>query len=730
MKPNLARLSQLWHAQAGRPIAIVLLLALAVLLSFPEQSPFRIARLALFDHYQKLLPRQVQTQPVVIVEIDEATLGVLGQWPWPRHYLAALIDAIGALKPAAIGLDIIMPEADHASPQALAEARPDLPASVRQQLNDSPSNDRLLSASLANTPSVLGAAGFPFRTYATREGLRSHEIQQVGENPLPWLTAYPFVLASLPEFQAAARGQAMLSSEPELGVVRRVTLLANLNGALIPGLSIELLRVAQASKDAASKKTTQTVMNTTALQVNTGTHGIESIHIGSQKIPLQANGEAWLHFDRLDENSKTRNLSALSLLKNEIPAERIHGKIVLIGLTGLGLQDRITTPHGDRRPGVEAHAQLIESFTDQHFLLRPWWLAWCEIGLLLGFGALMIWAVPQLKPRLATLFALTQFIVLFGTGGALFYWLGYLFDAASLFAALNIIFGSLLSSVFIESDRQRRAAEHALQIQRESAARVAGELEAARRIQLNSLPQASRLFAQETRFTIDAHLEPARQVGGDLYDFYMLDAQRLFFIIADVSGKGLPASLFMAVTKALTKSAALRSHDHLAQIITTANHEINRENAEMLFVTAIIGILDVNSGALEYINAGHDAPWQIKANGEIAQIHCLGGPPLCAVEDFPYPIEHLQLAAGDLLCLVTDGISEAMNTQGELYGNARLHACLLSLAPHAATLSPTQLTQIIRHDVGNFVGLAEASDDLTLLALRWQGSARNTLSAH
>ena len=129
-----------------------------------------------------------------------------------------------------------------------------------------------------------------------------------------------------------------------------------------------------------------------------------------------------------------------------------------------------------------------------------------------------------------------------------------LFDAASLAVGINTVFATLSFSTFIETDRQRRIAQQQLQMEREAAARIAGELEAARRIQMGSLPNPSTAFPGERRFELDALLKPARQVGGDLYDFYMLDKNRLFFIIGYVSGKGLPACLFMAMTKTLAKS--------------------------------------------------------------------------------------------------------------------------------------------------------------------------------
>ncbi|MBF7728757.1 CHASE2 domain-containing protein [Pseudomonas sp. N040] len=720
----------------GRPAAAGVLLLALLGLGVADLAPLRSARLALFDHYQRMAPRQVQAQPVAIIEIDEATLGALGQWPWPRNYLAALIDAIAAHQPAAIGLDIIMPEADHASPQAVAESRPDLPEPVLQVLLDAASNDRLLSNSLASAPTVLGAAGFSFRTSATLDGLRTRVLNTPGENPLPWLKNYPYVLASLPEFQAAARGQALISSDPEDGIVRRMALLAAINHSVTPGLSLEMLRVASA---------------TPHLVVESGQHGVEAVRVGATRIPLQADGEAWVHFD---QGSRQRYISALSLLKGEVAGPRIAGKLVLVGLTGLGLQDMITTPLGDRRPGVEAHAQLLESFADGHFLRRPWWMQGAELGLLLGAGAMLIALLPgqrrhrqhpppgagnaaqaaaaagvekrkrrrsssPVRPQRFVLVTLLLALLLWGSGLALFRWSGLLFDGLNLFFGLAAVLASLFFSALIEYEQQRKEAESALQEQRLKGAKLAGELEAARRIQLGTLPVASELFGQEARFQIEAVLEPARQVGGDLYDFFMLDEQRLFFMIGDVSGKGLPASLFMLVTKALTKSTALRSSAGIGSIINQTNQEMARENPETLFVTAVAGILDVHSGSLELVNAGHDTPWLIDPRGGVRSISGAGGPPLGIMEDFDYPVIHLQLAMGETLLLFTDGITEAMDRDNQLYGLERVTTLLQR---ENRSNAPDSLAAALREDVRRFVGDTEASDDLTLLLVNWKGT--------
>lgn len=697
---------------SSRSIGYALLAAFVLLFTYTP-AVFNFVRLALFDQYQNFSPREAHSQSVAIVVIDEETLAALGQWPWPRNELAVLIDTIAAAKPAAIGLDLILPEADRTSPGAVAESRTDLPVEVRHILSATRSNDHQLANSLAQTASVLGAAGFKFKTSSTRDGLLSTPVDVHGD--MPQLNTYPYVLASLPEFQAAAKGQGLLSGEPENGIVRRAAMLSNLNNTITPGLTLEMLRIAHGVPH---------------IQVNANQHGVNSVQIGAKQIPLQNNGEAWIHYSRFSEQ---RFISALSLLKGEISAEQIKGKMVLIGLTGLGLQDFISTPLGDLRHGVEIHAQLLESIEEGRFLTRPWWMPGLELGVLTAVGLLLIYLISDMRqisfgimadrrrqkrqhgiaPKSAALIALLLFIALFGSGLILFVKSGLLFDAASLFIALFCIFSGLLASVFIETGWQRNNAEKALQYQRLAAAQLAGELDAARRIQLGTLPVAALAFPGETRFEIAATLESARQVGGDLYDFFMIDEQRLFFIIGDVSGKGLPASLFMVVTKALAKSGALRGGKNTGDIITLANLEMARENPQMLFVTAIAGILHVESGALELVNAGHDAPWRIDRYHSISRINGNGGPPLCMLEDFDYPTQQLQLNAGDSLLLLTDGVTEAMNSDGEQYGAARVNDVLLASDPH-----PAKLITALRDDVRRFVGLTEASDDLTLLALR------------
>jgi len=239
------------------------------------------------------------------------------------------------------------------------------------------------------------------------------------------------------------------------------------------------------------------------------------------------------------------------------------------------------------------------------------------------------------------------------------------------------------------------------------------------------LPPPSASFYGDPRFSLQALIETAKSVGGDLYDFFKLDADRLFFMVGDVAGKGLPASIFMAVSKALYKSAALRSRLEggavISEVMGAANAEIARDNPEMLFVTVFAGILDLRSGELHYCNAGHDAPYLLHAQRP-APIHLESdsGPPLCVIEGYKYRFERYRMTPGESLCLYTDGVTEAMNAGGELYGRQRLFAALTAARGAGDAV---KLVDAVRDDVREFVGTTERSDDLTILTLRWNGGS-------
>ena len=647
--------------------ALAALIALVPRWTAPLREPW-------FDLSQRLLPREPQAMPATIVEIDARSLATFGRWPWPRSLLADLVNRVGAHGPAAIGLDILMPEADPASP----------------------ANDALLARALAATPSVLAVAGLPERTTST---LRAPAFTVAGGTAEGTaIVRFAGAVASLDELNRAASGWGLISADPSAGVLRRVPLVAQITGTLIGAMAIEMFRVAAGAP-------------TLRLFVDRGE--VRGIAIGNAFVATEPDGGARVYFS---PRRAERFVAAADVLHGRADADQLRGKLVLIAVTGLGLADYHYTPGGERMPGSEIHAQLLENLYEGTLLRRPASAPWTEAAAFALAGALLAWIVPLWKPRNAALVAVACAALLTIAALLAFGARRLLFDAATVSVALAILFGVLLVSTLTEVTRHRRALELVAHRERVRAARLAGELDAARRVQLATLPRPEPLC--DARLDLAAFMAPAREVGGDLYDFFRLDHERLFLVVGDVAGKGLTASIFMAVSKALCKSAALRTATpEPGRLLVEANAEISRDNPQMLFVSAFAATLDLASGELRYCNAGHENPCLVHpVHAGVRRIADGDGPPLCAVDDYPYRGASLMLAPGEVVCIVSDGVTEAQNPAGALYGNERLEAVLRDNRGSAG-----EIVAAVRADVAAFVAGAEPADDQTIVVLRWLG---------
>lgn len=671
----------------------------------------RLLRYAAFDGYQALAPRERTQNPVIIVAIDEAALAAYGQWPWPRDRLAELIEKIGAQAPRAVGLDLVLPEQDRLSPENIAQRyRRDDPG-LADRLSRLPANDDLLGAALTATQSVLGVAlldGDP------GNGGRGPVPVRVLGPAIPPLPEFAGALHSTAAIEAGAAGVATLNAAPESGIVRSLPLMARTGATIWPTLSLELLRVATESR---------------ALGILTGPDGMTGVVVADAVVPSDARGRLWIRYAPSDPS---RIVSAAAMLQDQTEPDLLRDRIVLIGFTALGLLDVVTTPLGDHRPGVEVHAEAIENILAGATLRRPVWMSRVELALYAVLAAIAVLGVPRLRTRTALgLFAVLLPAVA-AAGIAAFLRAGLLVDVATPLLGASGVLAAMLTLSLTESERQRRRMAHELAVARERQARIAGELEAARRIQIGLLPRVGLDFVADGRFAIAARMLPARSVGGDLYDFFLLDPDRLFVAIGDVTGKGVSASLFMAIAKALMKSSAYHEADRadtgdaLAAVIERAHADIARESAHIArtnpgdapFVTLACFILDLTTGSIDWLNAGHELPLRVRA-GAVGQLRGRGGPPLCVIEDYAYPMERDRLEPGDLLVLVTDGVTEAVDDRDQLYGRDRLERAVATLPEQA---SPEEVIATLLRDVDAFASGAELPDDMAIVAVRWLGS--------
>jgi serine phosphatase RsbU (regulator of sigma subunit) len=252
----------------------------------------------------------------------------------------------------------------------------------------------------------------------------------------------------------------------------------------------------------------------------------------------------------------------------------------------------------------------------------------------------------------------------------------------------------------------------------EAAARIDRELEFAREIQYSSLPSIFPPFPKHKEFDIFASMDTAKEVGGDFYDFYFVGPDKLAFLVADVSGKGIPAAMFMmrarAVIKALAETGAT-----VDEIFSDANDTLCQGNERGMFVTAWLGILDIHTGEMDFANGGHTPPYILHPDGSGEWVKKKSGIMLGSLEDVPYAPRHLTLKPGDIIYVYTDGVPENANEAGEFFGEERLEQTLL--ASGGMDLAPLCIR--VKEELDAFTGGAEQFDDITMLALRYTGEA-------
>ena len=248
--------------------------------------------------------------------------------------------------------------------------------------------------------------------------------------------------------------------------------------------------------------------------------------------------------------------------------------------------------------------------------------------------------------------------------------------------------------------------------------RLGAELNVATKIQAEMLPRVFPPYENHPEIELFATMSPAKEVGGDFYDFFMIDDDHFAVVVADVSGKGVPAALFMVIAKTLLKDAAYRFKTP-AEIFTHVNNILCEGNESGLFVTCWMAILEISTGRLQFANAGHTAPLLCQ-NGKVSYIHTKPNLMLAAMEGIPYKNYEITIQAGDRIFMYTDGVTEATDSQNRLYGEERLLETLSR--EDAKKLQPKELLSFVRADIDAFVGGADQFDDITMLGMAFKAN--------
>lgn len=642
-------------------------------------------RRLVFDSWQKWAPREASSSRVVVVMIDDQSVAAKGQWPWRRSDVAALIENIAFAEPAAIGIDIFFVEPDPLRPETFVGLYNEdaLDENTRARLLELPYGDQYLASIIESEPTVMpwvtsdkGGRDLSDLTYELVEGSPPPDTPETGR-----------MLTSIALFDDNAAARGVVSGPPDAdGIVRRVPLSVIAGGQIAPGFAVQLANMASGE---------ETLRWTP-----------DGLRVGERVVPSDTRGNVEF---KMGPGWEAKAIPALKVLDGNIDVTDLKGKVVLVGFGATGTSDIVATPVQSEMQGTLVQAQAVDAILTGEWLSRPGWIQWLEIGL----AALLVAILLAAGLSFNTLLLMPAAVI----GVALPFASFVAYDSANLlFDPARPILVALCAAIALLLVRYALTLAELVE-KRIFAAEQEKENESARRLQLTMVPSPARLAALGTRTEIGAVLEPAKSVGGDFYDAMELENNRLAFLVGDVSGKGLSAALFMALSKSVSRNNLLRSSGDLENAIRAVNDELMAEEDQEMDLTLLVGVIDCATGEVQLVNAGHEDPMIVHEDGSVDIFKMVGGLRLRTIEGFPYAVETLQLRPGDTLVIITDGATDASNAEEDRFGLDRVITALKASARSNAAERARHLAQNVR----NFERGTDPADDLTILALRYLG---------
>jgi adenylate cyclase len=424
----------------ARLVCVFLLIGFAVARVW-DPAPVEELRVRTFDTFQLIEPRVKTMRPVTIVDIDEKSLADprLGQWPWPRTRIADIITNLTRLGAVVIAFDAVFPEPDRLNPDIAADTFRNLDEATREKLRTLPSNDKIMADAIRASRVVLGESGVPNVRADLDKNLPVTGIAMLGEEPQPFMYQFPGLLRNVEVLEQAAAGRGLFTIRPERdGIVRRVPMIMVAQGITMPSLTFDMLRVASGSS---------------TILIKADEAGIQRVGVKGFQLPTDANGQLWVHYARLDPSIY---VSAVDVLDNRVPQDRIAGKLILIGTSATGLNDIKTTPVSPAMPGVEIHAQVLESALTGAVVQQPNYGIALEFFGALVLGLLVIAFAPNFGPITLVAVGAVFATVLAGTSWFFYSQYKLLVDFTYPLMSTTAIYLTLIFASFVREQAQRR----------------------------------------------------------------------------------------------------------------------------------------------------------------------------------------------------------------------------------------------------------------------------------
>src|SRR3954462_5884929 len=435
------RILRRWFARRigyARPFCVALLIALAALRA-ADPAPVEEVRARIFDSFQVIEPRVKTAKPVIIVDIDERSIAKIGQWPWSRTLIADMVTNLTKLGAVVIAFDVIFAEPDRLNPDVAADIFRNLDEETRAKLRALPSNDQVLADAMRHSRVVMGQSGLSAPSAQLDTTLPVTGLAMLGDDPQRFMFQFPGLLRNTPilEKNAAGRGLFTIRTERD-GIVRRVPMIMQAQGATLPSLSFEILRVAT---------------GTDTIFIKSDQAGIKSIAVKGFEIPTDRNGQLWVHFAPHDASIY---VSAADVLERRVAADKVARKLVLRGTSAVGLLDLKTTPIDPVMPGVEIHAQVLESALTHGVLSQPSYAITLEFFAAIVLGILVIMLVPLFGPVTLGAFGVLFASVLVATSWYFYTRHRLLIDFTYPLLSTAAIYLTLIFTSFVREQAQRR----------------------------------------------------------------------------------------------------------------------------------------------------------------------------------------------------------------------------------------------------------------------------------
>ena len=521
-----------------------------------------------YDAFQSIFIEKSTFEDVVIVDIDEKSIGEIGQFPWRRDIFAKLIDKLNSYNTAVISFDIFFSEDDKQNPKKILNE-------FNLDIEDVVDSDQLLLESIKSSNVVLSVLGDVSQYKKDNQSKPKTNVISRGSDASNFTYFFKNKITSLEKFNDVAKGIGTISYlDSQDGVLRSIPMFLKIDNDLWPALSLESLRVFHNHKN---------------ILINADETGINEIKTRKYQIKTDPNTLVFINFK---EFNKENYIPAVDVLEGKINEDRLKNKIVLIGSSAQGLFDFVKIPNGNVIPGVETHAHLIENIVNNDFIIKDLSTKIIENVLLL-ISLIIVLIIPnKIKPKFSIVFFISLIIVLL-LFSSIVYQFNYFVDVFFIILSSAVLF---LTTLYLRYLKENEIAldNEKKQIILKQEREIAGEVQ-------------KKLFPAEfsNKDLIFANNVPAKDVSGDYYDFISMSEDEIYFTLADVSGKGVKAGILMANAAAVFRSMA-KLEKPVSTIAKFVNNQVADSSYQGMFITAVIGKFNLKEKTIEYINLGHE----------------------------------------------------------------------------------------------------------------------------